>query len=199
MKSIMNFLKTTLTGGILFLLPLALLFMLLEKPFEVIKSILAPLGRKLPDKIVGLDGRMLLTIFILVSICFAAGLLFRSPLVRGWRKRVEETVLIYVPGYHLLKSIAADAMGEDVEHRMSPVLVKDGEAFKIGFLVEEGEGLCTIFFPDAPRLDAGEVKIVDAALVQKVDVPGSKVIHSLMNFGRGALHWVDRTRKTGDS
>ncbi len=192
MKSIVNFIRTTLTGGILFLLPLALLLMLLDKPFTVIQEISAPLGRMLPDKIFGFDGRMLLTIFLLMMICFIGGLLFRSPRIKGFRKRLEDSVLCHVPGYFLLKSITADLIGEDLEYKMSPVLVQDGDALKIGFLVEEGNELCTIFFPDAPRLDAGEVKIVQAAAVRKIDVPGNKVAQSLKNFGRGALHWADK-------
>jgi uncharacterized membrane protein len=194
MKSVAKFIRATLTGGILFLLPLALLIIVLEKPYELLRMILEPLDRMLPDRILGLDGRMILTVLLLVTICFVSGLLFMSPPIKRLFTRLEESVLSLIPGYSMIKSITADFLGESVEHRMTPVLVQDGDDLRIGFLVEEGEGLCTVFFPDAPRLDAGEVKIVPAAAVQQIEAPTAQVIQSLKNFGAGALSWVKKTR-----
>ncbi|MHC9541323.1 MAG: hypothetical protein AB9903_17600 [Vulcanimicrobiota bacterium] len=189
MKSVKNFIRATLTGGVLFLLPVALLIVVMEKPFTMLLEISEPLSQLLPNRIFGVDGRLIVAFVILVFVCFASGLLFLSPRIKKAVGRLEESVLIHVPGYFLVKSMAADFVGENLEHKMNPVLVQDGDALKIGFLVEEGEGLCTIFFPDAPRLDAGEVKIVPAAAVERIDVPSTKVAQSLKNFGRGALYW----------
>jgi uncharacterized membrane protein len=194
-KSLRNFVRATIAGGIIFLLPLALIIMVLEKPYQMLRKILEPLDQMLPDKIFGLDGRMILTGLLLWTICFVSGLLFLSPRVKkamGW---LEESVLSHVPGYNLTKSIAADVIGENVEDKMSPVLVQDGDALKIGYLVEEGEGQCTVFYPDAPRLDAGEVKIVPAAAVRKVDVPNNKVAQSLRSFGKGAIAWGGKNQE----
>lgn len=189
MKSIKSFIRATLTGGVFLLLPLALLIVIMEKPFTLLLEISAPLAQLLPNRIFGLDGRLIVAGAVLILVCFVSGLLFLSPCIKKVIGRLEESVLIYVPGYSLIKSMAADFVGENLEDKMNPVLVQDGDALKIGFLVEEGEGLCTIFFPDAPRLDAGEVKIVPAAAVEKIDLPSTKVAQSLKNYGRGALYW----------
>ena len=95
-----------------------------------------------------------------------------------------------MPGYTLVKSITADAIGEKVENKLTSVLVKDGDSWRIGFLVEEGGEMCTIFLPEAPRHDSGEVKIVPAAMVRKINMPSNKVAQSLKNFGIGALDWL---------
>jgi uncharacterized membrane protein len=190
MKSTSQFLRTTLTGGILFLLPVVLLTMIFSKAHEATMKIIKPLDEVLPETILGFHGSRLVAILLLILVCFVSGIMFSLPRVKKWVSKLEDDVLSYMPGYTLLKSIAADAVGGEVENTMKPVLVKDEDAWNIGFLVEEGEGLCTVFFPEAPKHDSGEVKIVPATSVKKIDVPANKLSLSLKNYGKGALPWV---------
>lgn len=192
MISFLQFVRTTLSGGILFLLPLVLLMGILNKAHEMFLTISRPLIGKLPNLIGNFDLHNLIAILILVSVCFISGLLFKLQLTKRWVKRLEENVLSYLPGYNLLKSIVAGAVGEEIEHGLSTVLVynPDEQAWGIGFLVEEGDGLCTVFIPEAPRHDSGDVKIVPAANVKKVQVSSYKAAKSLKSYGKGALQWL---------
>ncbi len=191
MKPIVQFLRTTLTGGILFLLPVVLLLMVLSKAHAIFVKVSAPFAKKLPDIIFGFDGSNLVAILFLIVLCFISGLLFRTAAVKRWIGALEENILSFLPGYALIKSITADAVGEKVEG-MHPVLVQDGDAWNIGFLVEEAEGLCTVFFPEAPRHDSGEIKIVPAASVKKLAVPTNLVARSFKNYCKGALKWIPK-------
>ena len=56
--------------------------------------------------------------------------------------------------------------------------------------MEEGETLSTVFIPDAPKYDAGEIKIVPNQLVRKLDVNSSKFSKSIKAYGRGAINWA---------
>jgi uncharacterized membrane protein len=189
MKSLIHLLRTTLTGGIIFLLPVTLLIIVLKKAFALLAQISAPIARRIPDGFLGLDGSKLIGIFLIVLICFISGLAFRSKLIKRWIGKLEDNVLSLVPGYTLVKSITADAVGEKVDQSLHPVLVQDGDSWSIGFLVEEAEGFCTVFFPEIPRLDSGEAKIVPAAIVKRVNVPANLASRSLRNYGKGALEW----------
>lgn len=82
MKSFLSFIRTTITGGILFLLPVVLLIMIFAKALEILHKISAPLSEKLPVIIFGLDGSNLVAIALLILICFLSDLLFRSNLVK---------------------------------------------------------------------------------------------------------------------
>ncbi len=137
MKSIATFLRATISGGILFLLPVVLVIMMLGKAHQIMVKISGPLANLLPDRLMGLDGSMILAMILLVFICFFAGLLIRSKRVKQQMGRLEDTLFVYIPGYLLLKSIAADTVGESEATALKPVVVKDGDAWKIGFLVEE--------------------------------------------------------------
>jgi len=190
MKSILLFIRTTLTGGILFLLPMVLLIMVVNKAHQILEKVSAPLAERLPDIFFGWDGSGIVAILLLIILCFISGLLFRSALVKRWISKLEENVLSYLPGYSMIKSITADAVGEKIEQSLTPVLAQDGEYWKIGFLVEEVDGFCTIFFPDAPRHDSGEVKIMPVSFIKRLSVHSHVVTRSLKSYGKGALHWV---------
>lgn len=191
MKSLILFIRTTLTGGVLFLLPFVLLLMLFNKVFSILFKISDPISKKLPNIILGMDGSILITILLLIFICFLSGLLFRSEFIKKNVDKLEESVLNYIPGYSLLKSIMADAIGEEIDHNMKPILIKDDESWNFAFLVEEGEKFSTVFIPDAPRHDAGEVKIVPNKLLKKLDVSANVFARSIKSYGKGALKWIN--------
>jgi len=191
MTSLFHFLRATLTGGILFMLPMVLVIMIFNKARLILVTLSAPLAKRMPELIIGLDGSNLLAIFLLVMICFVSGLVFRSMKVRSAVRGLEDGLLSYVPGYALLKSIAADAIGTDADNKMATVLVNDGETWNVAFLVEENKEYCTVFIPEAPRHDSGEVKIVPTSWVRKTDVPTSKAARSLKTYGKGVIAWME--------
>ncbi len=174
------------------MLPAVLLYILIGKGYEVLLKLSEPIARYMPELILGFDGSKTLTILLLLVVCFFAGLLFRSEKVRYWVARLEDNVLVYLPGYILLKSITADAIGQQVEDKLSPVLVQDGESWNLGFLVEEGESLSTVFLPDAPRHDAGEVRIVPSQSVRKLEISNSQFTKSINTYGKGILPELQR-------
>ncbi len=190
MKILIQFIRSTLIGGILFLLPVAMLLMMLNNVHLMMTKVVAPLSDRLPDLMLGFDGSRLLALVLLVLLCFASGLLVKSALIKRWISRLEDQVLAYLPGYAMLKSLTASAVGEEIDNSLKTVLVQDGDTWKIGFLVEEGEGFSTVFFPDAPRHDSGELKIVPTGSVRKVNISSNKAAKSLNSFGKGAIQWM---------
>lgn len=189
MKSINQFLRDTLTGGILFLLPVVIIIMVLKKAHDILLKISAPLANVMPDILFGLDGSNVLAVLLLILFCFIGGMLFRFMSIRKLLGKIETNVFSYLPGYAMIKSITADALGATEQGGLHPVMVEDGDSFKIGFKVEEFEGMCTIFFPEAPKHDSGEVKIVPVARVKMLKVQTHVVTKSLKNYGKGALQW----------
>lgn len=190
MNSLNKFVLTTLTGGILFLLPAALVIILFNKAYQILLKISTPLQDRMPEIILGLDGSNLVALLLLVIICFFSGLIFRSAWVRNNIHRLEDGLLSYVPGYTLIKSIVSDAIGENQETSMTTVLVRDGDMWNIGFLVEQVGDLCTVFIPEAPRYDSGEVKIVPSELVKRTGITTNRASRSLKQYGKGASSWI---------
>jgi len=79
MKSIFTIIKATFLGGILFLVPLVILLIILEKGYGIIQKITLPLVNNLPRvHVLGIALQELIGILIIILICFAAGLLART-------------------------------------------------------------------------------------------------------------------------
>jgi uncharacterized membrane protein len=191
MKSILRFIRTTVTGGILFLFPVVVLVLIFEKALSIVQLLSEPFTGLLPEFLLGFDGSKLISLFLLLLISFGAGLIFRSKKVKKHLGRLEDKVLIYIPGYSLIKSITADTLGEESEHKLTPVRVSDGEFWLLGFLVEEGAKYSTVFLPDAPKYDAGEIRILPSDLVVKIDINANKFSKVIRSYGVGAVKWVD--------
>ena len=149
-----------------------------------------PISKLMPEVIFGLDGSKLVTLMILLLTCFIAGLLFRSKKVQKWIAKLEENVLVFIPGYILIKSITADAIGQQLDDKLTPVLVQDGDCWNLGFLVEEGGEVSTVFLPDAPKHDAGEVRIVPTGFIQKLDIPANKFTKCINTYGKGVINYM---------
>ena len=191
MNPTLRFIRTTIIGGILFLLPMVVLFIIFEKAHSILSVIIDPISRKISDSILGFDGSALISIFLLILICFMGGLIFRSKRVKKVLQKLEDKVLIFIPGYSLMKSVTADTLGEDVANKLIPVRVADGEDWLLGFLIEQGKNHSTVFLPDAPRYDAGEIRILPTSSVFKLEISANKFTKMIRSYGVGAVEFIE--------
>jgi len=191
MNPTFRFIRTTIIGGILFLLPVVVLFIIFEKAHSILSVIADPISRKISDSILGFDGSALISILLLILICFMGGLIFQSKKVKKVLQKLEDKVLIFIPGYSLMKSITADTLGEDVANKLIPVRVADGEDWLLGFLIEEGKNHSTVFLPDAPRYDAGEIRILPTSSVFKLEISTDKFTKMIRSYGVGVVDFIE--------
>jgi len=191
MKPFYSFIKSTLLGGILFLLPSVLLIIVLTKAYSILAKLSEPLSEILPESASGFNYSILLTIVLLVVICFLSGLLFRSAWVKKRISKLENTVLVNIPGYNLIKSITADTVGAKSDEHLLPIAIRDGDTWNIGFLVEAGDKVSMVFIPDAPKYDAGEMRVVASENVQKLNISSKDFLKAIKTFGKGLIHQMD--------
>lgn len=191
MKALLSFLRNTITGGVLFMLPVILIIVLLVKAHEILSKIVAPIADQMPDNILGLDGSRLIAILLMIAICFFSGLLFRSKRIRKYIGKLEDSFLSLIPGYALMKSVTADAIGDVGERDLVPVVVENDGSKKIGFLTEEQGDYCVIFFPEPTKSDSGEVIIMPKSSVKKINAPTNKIAQSMKRFGKGLIQYID--------
>jgi uncharacterized membrane protein len=99
MKRILQFLRTTLVGGLLFLVPIIVLVVILGKALAIAHKLVDPLAERLPvHSAIGLRTPMLLAVAIIVLFCFLAGGLARTALAKKLVRSLETAVLADVPG-----------------------------------------------------------------------------------------------------
>ena len=188
MKTLAEFTKTTLIGGVLIILPIYVAVLLLAKAVNGLMALLAPVTAQIPA---GVQFRQIIAILVLIAICFVVGLVVRTgPGLRA-KNAVERAVLEKLPGYTFLRGLAKRLTGRSEEHTLEPALVEIEDALVPAFIVEELEdGSYTVLVPSAPTPMAGSIYILPRDRVHPVDVPFTKAIGVFTKWGTGAGEFV---------
>jgi uncharacterized membrane protein len=131
----------TIIGGVLFLVPVVLTIVLVEKALAVAVRLVAPIAQALP--LPGVSAAFAATVgsaVALVILCFAAGILARSRAATRLTQTLEDRVLARVPAYGLIKSTTEGIVGLEQSGRFTPALLRYDDAFQVGFVVDRLEG-----------------------------------------------------------
>jgi Uncharacterized conserved protein len=205
MKKLATFIKVTIAGGILFLIPLGVLIIILSKIFNLLQPVSAALARRLPfSNIAGIGIATLITILLLFVICFIAGLFIKTKFVQGIIKWLEDRVLVYIPGYSSLKALTTNVLTKEGTNQWRPasVFIDDNEL--ICFVIDESENYCTVFLPSAPSPSSGTVGAREKSKVKYLPLTVNETFLLIRQYGKGAASQIEKLkpvkeRKTTDS
>lgn len=176
MKKLLQFVRTTLAGGILFLVPVVVLVMILGKALAVAHKLADPLAARLPmESVVGLRTPVLLAITVLVVFCFIAGFFARTALAKKMVQGLAAAVLSKVPGYALLKSVSESLLGVEPQRAYPVVLARLDETWQIG--------LVAVFIPDAPNPQSGAVVFLTPEQFQPTNISLAAALKCLKYHG----------------
>jgi uncharacterized membrane protein len=188
MKSLLRFFRTTLAGGILFLLPLILIAVLIGKAVGIAHKVVGPLAEQLPVKsLFGLETPKLLAVFLLVLFCFLAGVMARVALAQKAVSWLESAVLCHLPGYEFVKGMSRNLLATEEEQKYQIVLARIEDAWQFAILIEAMDnGHAAIYVPGSPNPQSGTVYFMSADRYKVLDVPPSSVLKCLKRYGLGA-------------
>ena len=135
-----DFLKTTIVGGVLFLLPLGLVLFILSYALRLATSVARPISEALRlDQIGDLAGIGITTVIgvlLLVLVSFAAGLVARTAIggrISGW---FEGSLLSALPQYQMLKSMTEGLAQIEADTGIKPALISIEDGWQIGYILE---------------------------------------------------------------
>ncbi|MBS9719056.1 hypothetical protein ACFFUT_06830 [Pseudohalocynthiibacter aestuariivivens] len=179
--------KTTILGGILFLVPLAFIAIVLGKAFEVSMLLAQPLDGLIPlDSLAGIAMANIIAIVLILAICFAAGLAAKTTMISKRVGRLDDTLIDIIPGYAVARGIVGGIAGEDdTTPVLSPVLVRFDDFDQLAFEVERMGDRSAVFLPGSPSAWSGTSVIVDVDRVVRLDLPPHQAISLLRVMGRG--------------
>ncbi len=188
MHSLYQFLKTTVVGGLLVLVPVAVCVYIISAVIEKVLKVLGTMVKPLHVKsVAGTTAVEVAAVLVVIAACFLFGLLLRTAVGQSFGGWVEEKILNLLPGYQLIKKVSRQFAGGSEAVHWSPVLIKIGDSRQIGFLVEEHtSGDATVFVPAAPAVSVGAVHIVKAELVEKLDVSMRQAVDCITQLGMGS-------------
>ncbi len=187
MRALGEFIRTTLIGGILFLLPIVVLIVVLGKAQNISSRIVAPVAEHMPVQSVGgVAVAKILAIGVIALFCILTGLFARTRLANrsvGW---LERGLLSHVPGYNFFKGISESLVGFETGHAQEVVLARIEEAWQIGFLMERVEDdHYAVFVPGAPSIWSGSVYFMTEERFQRIPISRAEAMRCLRQLGEG--------------
>src|SRR5215467_12596741 len=124
MKKLTTFIKATIAGGILFLIPFGVIVLILSKVFGFIEPFSEVLVRRWPiTKVAGVGIASITSIIFLLLFCLVAGLFIRTRFVQRGIRWLEDHVLIYIPGYSSIKALSANVLTKEGTNKWKPASV----------------------------------------------------------------------------
>jgi uncharacterized membrane protein len=188
MKKIVEFLKTSLIGGLFVLLPLVLFYLVLAEILQLVVALATPIADLFPkgtfDKI---NAPVLVAVILIVGASFLFGLALRLMILRRVGLWIERTVLSRLPMYNALKSLSRGLVGakEEDAFRAAVLSSPDGGREIVYVIEEHGDGQLTVLVPWAPAALTGSVKIMDSDRIEMLDAPLGDVSKALSQWGVG--------------
>jgi uncharacterized membrane protein len=188
MRRFRDFVVSSLVGGLLILVPLYLAILLLLKAAKSLVGLVRPIAGLLPDWV---PAERLLSLTLVLLVCFLIGSALRTRHGRAARDRVESSVFERIPGYGVLRSLTQQIAGYGEDKAWQPALVEIEDALVPAFIIEEFvDGRYTIFVPSVPTPFAGAVYVLGPERVHPLDVPFTVAIKSISRWGAGCRDLV---------
>jgi uncharacterized membrane protein len=197
MKSIAGFFKNAVLGGFFVLLPIVLLYLVIDEMLELVVVLATPIADLFPKEFFDEpEEQLLLAVVLILGTSFLIGLAMHSETGRRLGKWIEGVVLDRVPMYSALKRFTTGFAEAEESGAFQPaVLVSSGGHQEIVYVVEDhGDGQLTVLVPWAPTPIAGSVKIVGKSEVEMLDASLGDVINALSQWGVGVQDVLGKSK-----
>ncbi|HJY78070.1 MAG TPA: DUF502 domain-containing protein [Burkholderiales bacterium] len=179
-----GFIFDALISGLLVIVPFYLAVLLLLKAMQSLVGLVRPLAALLPDWLPAED---LLSLLLLLVLCFLVGVALRTRIGRSAREGIEKALFQRIPGYALFRGLAQQVSGESRGSTWKPALIETGDGLVPGFIIEElDDGQLTVFVPSVPTPLAGAVLVLPRERVHPLDVPFTSAIQVISKWGSGS-------------
>ncbi len=173
-------------GGILFIFPLIILILLILKAVHIIRPIVQKFANAFGiETIFGTATITLLSIVLIIFICFISGALIQMGFLKKWNSSFEETLYLLFPPLQRLR-FRFFSEEQDSDNTWDSILIKRDDGFKIAFITFKSDnGFLSIFIPDAPDISTGEVILIEKSNCIYHHIPRKEAMKMLQTFGKG--------------
>ena len=188
MRIFSGFFKATIVGGLLFMVPLILMVVVLQKGLGLVRKIVVPLAKYFPERtFLGVGMTTILSIAVIVLLCFLFGLVARTAAGRKVRDWLEFTIMGKLPGYALVKGVIQGATGLENEEDVTIALVRIEDAWQIGFVVEvHSDGHRTVYMPGVPNPASGSIFYMTEDRIRPIDAKMGQMLTVIRHLGIGS-------------
>lgn len=198
MQRLKNFVKSTVIGGLLVVLPTGILLGVLAWIFKTIQALIEPITSRIEDLSPLLAD--ILVIFLIIAACFVIGVFVRTRLGKFVYSLIETNLLAKAPGYSLVKETVFQFLGNKKSPFSSVALAQifGNETMVSAFVTDTHEdGSCTVFVPTGPNPTSGNIYHLEAKYVHPVDVSVEDAMRSIISCGAGSSTLLEKLKDSG--
>ena len=181
----MRFIKTTAIGGLLVIVPIAIIAFVLAQIFYALYSLsqsaTLELGLQINDALIIIG----IATAALIGLCFLTGLIVQTRIGIALRTWMNRNVAKRIPMYNAISSLTKRFAGLD-GNKFAPVEVDlYGSGTRvIGFLIELlPNERCTVFVPSAPVATVGNIYVVPRSNAVKLDASVTDTLTAVTQWG----------------
>jgi len=187
MKSFLRFIKATIIGGVIFLIPVIVLITVIGKAIQISLKLSEAISKFVPvENIFGLAITHLISVLLIVIICFIAGVMARYTMFSKSIQRAESKFLWKLPGYAFIKGFTDSFSGDDSTSAMKPVIINLDDSSQVAFEVEKlDSGKSVIYVPSAPNPWSGSILIITQDRIEYLPVTMARAIKTFSMLGKG--------------
>ena len=184
MHPMKSFLKATVVGGVLFLIPLALLGLVLVRALSLTRKVTDPLVARFPQhEAAGLA----VGVAAMVVVSLLAGLVAQTSAGKQVSQWIEGKLLGGLPQYRMVKSMAEGLLTIEHAENVEVVLARIEEAWQLAFVFERlANGWLAVLLPQAPTPLSGTVMYLPAERTRHVDLSTIQAMQLVKRLGVGS-------------
>ena len=186
MKNLLTFFKTTVIGGLVVILPLAIIVFVVGDTVNSLVVATQPLTEGLPfGPFVNALIALLIVVAGIIAICFAAGFLLSTLWGTAIKNWLEKNLFERIPLYATLRGLTQKFAG--IESAEFPVVEADlfnSDNRVLGILVDTlPDERHVVYVPSSPVVTVGQVYILPGARITETDLSISETIGCLSQMG----------------
>ncbi len=196
MGRLKGFLKTSLLGGVIVILPVAIFVFIFKWLFDFVTDKIQPLTNLVMAKSdlreIAADA---LAIVIILGVCLIVGAIIKTKVGKFVHESLENRILKIAPGYTMIKETVTQFIGKKKTPFSSVALVRvfENSTMMTGFVTDaHADGSYTVFVPTGPNPTSGLIYHLQGRYVQHVDIPVDEAMRSIISCGAGSRPLVNR-------
>ncbi len=179
--------KTTLLGGFIALLPIAILTIVFKWIYSFVSDAISPFTGLIAIK--SSLSADLIVFLVIIIISYLLGMAIKTNFGNFLHNTIEKKVLYLIPGYSLVKSTVLQFFGSKKQTFTDVALVDifQNGSFVTAFITDKHKnGMMTIFVPTGPNPTSGMIYHVEKNFVHIVDVSIEDAMRSVISCGYGS-------------
>lgn len=194
-----NFIRTSILGGLVVLLPVIVFFLVVRWLYGAMTDVIYPLTSFLVEK-TALQ-QLLADVLVIASIfilCFVIGVFVKTQMGNLIFRGIENATLRYAPGYSMIKETVMMFFGRSKSPFSAVALVQpfSSGTMMTAFVTDEHpDGSYTVFIPTAPNPTSGNIYHLPNEKVHMVDVPVDEALRTILSCGIGSTNMIVKAGK----